>query len=170
MSASLPEFGAAAAAMIEAWTFEPATKCGKPCWAILRKEQVFDGYGGDFPLNDSADRLLSILRRNPCPILLITNDLDSPLKGRFLPPPVVPPSVRAAKARTEALIEFIVDHAGHAQLPRIVSADNPDFGWAAATAVGRWQYTQPTKNGRPVDVFARVPIVFSPGNPPAPGP
>jgi hypothetical protein len=39
---------------------------------------------------------------------------------------------------------------------------------AAATAVARWQYTQPLKNGRPVDVMAQVPLVSSPSSPPAP--
>jgi len=169
MSASLPEFGAATTAMIEAWKFEPARKKGVPCMAILRKDQVFELDAEDFPVNDSAERLLRALRRTPCPILADFRQLDAPLKGRFTPSPVVPESVRAANARAEAVIDFIVDHAGHAQLPQVISATNPDFGWAAATAVGRWQYTTPSRNGRAVDVRVRVPLVFSPPNPAAKG-
>jgi TonB family protein len=161
-NASRPEFGAAITAMVEAWKFEPATKDGKPSWSILRKDEDFDRYGRDFPINDSAERLLKDLKRTPCPILMDFRSLDAPLKGRFQPSPVVPESVRTANVRAEALIEFVVDHAGHAQLPRILSATNPDFGWAAATAVGRWQYTIPSVNRKPVDVFVRVPMVFSP--------
>jgi TonB family protein len=67
MSASLPEFGAATTAMIEAWKFEPARKKGVPCMAILRKDQVFELDAEDFPVNDSAERLLRALRRTPCP-------------------------------------------------------------------------------------------------------
>jgi TonB family protein len=169
MSATLPDFGAATSAMIEAWRFEPAMKDGKPSWAILRKDQVFEQDAPDFPMNDSAQRLLRDLRKSPCPILADFRNLDSPLKGRFMPSPVVPESVRASNAAEVAVIEFVVDHAGHAQLPRIVSATNPDFGWAAATAVGRWQYTTPYKNGKPVDVRVRVPLQFSPQNPVAKG-
>jgi TonB family protein len=168
-SASRPEFGAATVAMIEAWTFVPATKNGRACWAILGKDQVFERDADDFPLNDSAERLLKALGKTPCPILEDFRSLDGPLKGRFTPSPVVPESVKAANARAEAVVEFIVDHAGHAQLPRLVSATNPEFGWAAATAVGRWQYTTPAKNGMAVDVRVRVPLVFSPPVSPAKG-
>ena len=169
VSATLPEFGDAAAAMIEAWTFEPARKDGKPSWALLKKEQVFSAYGDDFPVNDSAERLLKDLKRSPCPILRSPADLDVPLKGRFRPSPIVPASVLKAKVHAEAVIEFIVDHAGHAQLPRIVSSTNPDFGWAAATAVARWQFTVPSRKGKPADVFARVPMVYNPENTPPAG-
>jgi TonB family protein len=169
-SASLPDFGAATVAMIEAWRFEPAMKNGKACWAVLGKDQVFERNADDFPLNDSAERLLKALAKTPCPILGDFRSLDGPLKGRFTPSPVVPESVRAANVRAEAVIEFVVDHAGHAQLPRIISATNPEFGWAAATAVGRWQYSTPVKNGRAVDVRVRVPLVFSPPISPSKGP
>jgi TonB family protein len=165
LSASQPEFGAAAAAMIEAWSFEPAKKGGKASWALLRKEQVFSRNADDFPVNDSAERLLKDLNRSPCPILRGGNGLDAPLRGRFQPGPVVPDAVIAAKTGAEAVVEFIIDHAGHAQLPRIVSSTNADFGWAAATAVGRWQFTVPTKEGKPVDVFVRVPLVYIPPKP-----
>jgi TonB family protein len=169
MSASLPEFGAATVAMIEAWRFEPAMKKGSPCWAVLRKDQDFELDAQDFPVNDSAERLLRDLRRSPCPILSDFRSLDTPLQRRFTPSPVVPEAVQSANTRAEAVIDFIVDHAGHAQLPRVISATSPDFGWAAATAVGRWQYTMPIKNGKPVDVRVRVPLVFSPPNPPSKG-
>jgi TonB family protein len=170
VDASSPEFGAATSAMIEAWRFEPAKKGGKPCWAVLGREENFGGWsGGDFPVNESADRLLGLLRKDPSKIVTDYRSLDSPIKGRFTPSPVIPESVRTANVRAEAVIDFIVDHAGHAQLPQIISSTNPDFGWAAATAVGRWQYTAPSLNGRAVDLRIRVPLVYSPVNPPAKG-
>jgi TonB family protein len=169
LSASRPEFGAATTAMIEAWKFEPAKKKGKPCWALLRRDQDFERYADDFPMNESAARLLKVLKKSPCPILNDFRELDTPLKGRFMPRPIVPESLLATTVPLEAVVEFVVDHAGHAQLPRVVSSTNADFGWAAATAVGRWQYTTPSKNGRAVDVRVRVPLVFSPVNPPAQG-
>jgi TonB family protein len=168
--ASLPEFGAAAAAMIASWRFDPATKGGHPCWALISKRQVFDRFDSDFPMNESEERLLKDLKRTPCPILSGAHDLDEALKGRFQPSPVVPDSVLTAKAPARAVIEFVVDHAGHAQLPRIVSATDPDFGWAAATAVARWQYTQPMKNGKPADVMVEVPIVYKPADEPQAAP
>jgi len=167
--ATQPEFAASAEAMIASWRFEPATKAGVPCWALLAKKQEFDRDAADFPLNESADRLLRVLKKNPCPILMDANGLDEKLQGRFQPEPDVPDSIRKANQPCQAIIEFIIDHAGHAQLPRIVSASSPEFGWAAATAVARWQFTQPLKGGKPVDVFARIPVVYKPETRPAAG-
>jgi TonB family protein len=158
---SAPEFGAAAAAMIEAWSFEPARKAGSPCWALLVKEQKFSMDSDDFPVDESAERILKDLKRAPCPVVMDAHTLDRPLGGRYQPPPVVPTSVLDSHKDAEAVIEFVVDRAGHARLPRIVSSSSDDFGWAAATAVGRWQYTSPTLHGRPVDVFVRVPLVYT---------
>ncbi len=120
-------------------------------------------------MNESAERLLAILRKEPSKIVTNYKSLDSPIRPRFTPSPVVPESVVAANVNAEAVIDFIVDHAGHAQLPRIISSTNPDFGWAAATAVGRWQYTAPSQNGRAVDLRIRVPLVYSAEIPPAKG-
>jgi TonB family protein len=167
--ASLPEFGAAATAMIAAWTFQPAKKGGKPCWALVNKDQIFNESRSDFPINESAERLLNALKIVPCPIVSNLRGLDSVPKGRFQPSPVVPDSVKKANVTATATVEFILDHAGHAQLPRVISATDPDFGWAAATAVARWQYTQPLKNGKPVDVLVEIPLVYQPVPPPAPG-
>lgn len=170
-SASRPEFGAAAAAMVAAWRFDPAMKDGKPSWSVLRREQSFSRSGDDFPLSDSALRLLKDLGRSPCPILGSVAGLDAPLKGRYQPAPIVPASVSEANLPEEAEISFIVDRAGRAQLPRIDRTTSEDFGWAAATAVGRWQFNAPTVKGRPVDVRVTVPIDYRPRkaeNPPPP--
>ena len=35
----------------------------------------------------------------------------------------------------------------------------------SVTAVARWQYAIPSKNGKSVDVFARVPLVLRPSAP-----
>jgi TonB family protein len=161
-SASRPEFGAAAAAMVAAWRFDPAMQGGKPSWSLLKKDQDFSRNDEDFPMSDSALRLLRELRKSPCPILTSAAALDVPLKGRFQPGPVVPPSVSKADVPATASIVFIVDHAGHAQLPRIASSTSEEFGWAAATAISRWQFNAPTVKGRPVDVFVEIPVAFRP--------
>jgi TonB family protein len=170
LSATQPEFGAATAAMIEAWSFEPAVKDGKPSWALLRMDQSFTKFGEAFPLNDSAERLLKDLGRTPCPIVKDARQVDSVPKGRFQPSPVIPEQVEASGKHAEAVVEFVIDHAGHAQLPRVVSATDPDFGWAAATAVARWQFTPPTKAGKPADVIARIPLAYNPAQKATAGP
>jgi TonB family protein len=164
-SASRPEFGQAMEAMVASWQFEPATKKGKPCWAVLRKEEEFSWDSEDFPMDASTERLLRLIKKNPAAILSSAaqvSGLDEPIKPRFTPGPIVPDSVRKLGTAQHAMVEFIVDHAGHARLPRIVSSTNQDFGWAATTAVARWQFTIPALKGRPVDVRIRVPLEFHP--------
>jgi TonB family protein len=163
--ATRPEFGAATAAMIAGWHFEPAKKHGQPAWALLGKKQFFDRGGRDSPVNDSAVRLLKVLQQTPSPVLDGLGELDARPQPRFQPSPVLPEAMAAAGAAAEAEIEFILDRSGHAQLPRIISASREDFGWAAATAVARWQFTAPARGGQPVDVRVRIPFTYSP--PPA---
>ena len=161
-SATMPEFGAATAAMVAAWRFDPAMKGGKPSWSLMKREQEFNLGNDDFPVNDSARRLLKALKKTPCPVLSNASALDVPLKGRYQPAPIIPASVEKRGVPVRADIAFIVDHAGHAQLPRISSTDNADFAWAAATAVSRWQFNAPTSKGKPVDVSVAIPIDYKP--------
>lgn len=157
-----PEFGAATAAMISAWRFTPARKNGKPTWTMLAKKQTFDPVNGDSVLGESATRLVGDLKRNPSPILEGTAVLDAAPKARYQVAPTLPEALVAAGKAAEAEIEIIIDRTGRVQLPRIASATHEDFGWAAATAVARWQFTPPTQNGKPVDVRLRVPLAYDP--------
>ena len=165
-AATRPEFGAAAAAMIAAWQFAPAKKAGQPSWALLSYKQVFDRTDRDTPFNESAARLLDLLGRGSPAVIQDLGELDAKPRARYQPGPVIPEALAQAHVGAEAEIECIIDHAGRTQLPRIVSSSREDFGWAAATAVARWQFTPPTKGGRPVDVQVRIPVGFEP----APGP
>jgi TonB family protein len=60
----------------------------------------------------------------------------------------------------QAVIEFVIDRDGRARLPRIVSASDEQFGWAAATAVSQWVFDMPRRNGQPVDVRVKIPFQF----------
>lgn len=161
--ASAPDFGAAACAMVEGWEFTSATKGrGEPCFAMVTWTQKFsprDRTGLEF---DSEQRLVKQLRQPDPHIVKDERDLDSPLQILFQIPPMVPVAVKTANVPADATIEIIVDRNGRPQLPRILAASTPEFGWAAATAMARWQYSEPTRKGQPVDVFLRVPVAFVP--------
>ena len=169
-SQSSPEFGYSTCAMVASWTFAPATREGKGCWALLRWDQEFDPKIRAFPDFQSERRIMDDIAKGGDTVVKNELDLDKPLLSRFQPGPVVPESTRSANLKASATIEFVVDHAGHAQLPQIASATDIAFGWAAATAVAHWQFTPPQRKGLPVDVFARVPMKFSPEKTPVPDP
>lgn len=160
--ATQPEFGAAAAAMLAAWQFTPAKKDGKPTWTMLAKKHTFDLREGDSIPNESAARLIAALEKNPASILEGARSLDAPLKPRYQVAPAIPEALAAAGVAADAEVEIIIDRNGRVQWPRVVSATREDFGWAAATAVARWQFAPPTQQGKPVDVRVRVPLGYEP--------
>jgi TonB family protein len=167
--ASSPEFGLAVLAMIDAWRFTPAQrKDGVRCYANLAGEYDFRPNGrGDVPVSDEADRILGDLKKHPDRIVS-PKDLDQPLKPLSRRPPVYPTALEKAGREGEAQIEFFVDRNGDAQLPRIVSASAPEFGYAAALAVATWRFEAPRKAGKAAAVRARISIGFS--QTPEPGP
>ncbi len=154
---SHPEFGAALAAAMEAWRFIPAMKAGQPTPAVLKRALQF-GFGEeDVLLNPSSRRLRELMNYDSTAVVP-SHELDQPLRPRKQPAPVYPEKQTGKDG--SATIEFIVDREGRAQLPRIISATEPEFGWSAATAVAQWEFDPPTRQGEPIDTRMRVPIVF----------
>lgn len=68
------------------------------------------------------------------------------------PPPVFPSSLRGRSEGGNAVVEFYIDDTGSVQLPRIVEATDPAFGWSLASAVLTWKFQPPMRNGAPAKV------------------
>jgi TonB family protein len=160
-SASAPEFGLATAAMVEAWEFEPATKDGQPCWALLTKEQVFNQINRDSPVDQPTKDLLDELERGTVKLYTV-EEVDNAPKTSYRINPDIPDGVVQAGVPVRAEIEFIIDHGGRVRLPRIVSATRDDFGWSATTAVSRWLFEPALKDGQPVYLKVKLPFVYNP--------
>lgn len=159
--ATTPEFGLAAMAMIDAWRFNPAkSKEGQPVYANLNTEYAFRTNGqGDVPVSDEAKWILSDLKKKP-EVIATAADLDQPPKPISRRPPVYPTALRAAGQSGSAMIEFYIDRNGDAQLPRVVSATAPEFGYAAVLAVATWRFEVPLKKKKPVVTRVQVPVDF----------
>ena len=161
VEATTPEMGQATLAMIGVWRFKPAKKKdGTPAFAVCGIEHEFYPSGsGDVPVTDAAHDILHLLAKHPEKIVA-ADQLDvmpNPVSRR---PPVYPLALEEAGQPGEALIEFFIDQAGDAQLPRIVSSSAPEFGYAAVQAVAAWRFEPPKKNGKTVITRARVPLNF----------
>ena len=76
-------------------------------------------------------------------------------------PPVYPSALADVGQPGEAMIEFYIDKNGDAQLPRIVSASAPEFGYAAAQAVATWRFEPPMQDGKAVIARAQIPVNFT---------
>lgn len=164
--ASQPEFGAALAAAVEASGFGRTLGDPEAPPIPLLQRYEFKAVAPD--LSESTDpitRLVIALRAGQ---ISGAKGLDHRLTPIYRVPPAYPRALISAeggpKARAE--IEFVVDREGRARLPRIISATQPEFGWAAATAVAQWVFQPPTRGGEPVDVKVRIPIDFGAVPPP----
>ncbi|MCF7686941.1 MAG: energy transducer TonB [Cephaloticoccus sp.] len=159
--ASNPEFGAATAAMVEAWTFEPAMKDGKPCWALLTLEQKFNRISADAPIDEATGELVDDIKADRVKIYGFS-EIDEKPRPIYQVGPELPEALRKSGKGATAQIEFIIDHHGRVKLPRIISSNEEAFGWAAATAVSRWVFSPAVKDGQPAYVRVRVPIAYEP--------
>jgi len=88
--------------------------------------------------------------------------LDQRLQPIWRTAPVYPQSLRGVKPAGKAVVEFVIDREGRARLPRVKSATQPEFGWAAATAVSQWVFAGPVRGGQPTDVKVSIPFEFAP--------
>lgn len=157
VSATKPEFGLALKASLEHFVFEPALLAGTPTRAALRFKQSFERFGRQ-PIYTSEDTLLLRLEKKHPEQILRLDDLDGPLKPIARRPVEFP---RGTASRTgKALIEFLVDQEGRVRLPRVVSASEEPFGYAAVQSVSKWLFETPLQAGRPVVIKAALPIDF----------
>lgn len=164
----LTDFDRAARAMLQEFEFTPASKDGKPNWGMLKMDIEFNLRSEDVPVSPSARRILRELGKKD-PAIFTVAQVEHKPEPVARHAPIFPEELLEANAGGEAMIEFFIDEEGQAQLPRIVSATKPPFGYAAAQAVSQWRFKPLTRAGKAVVVRARVPIVFAiPGGKTAP--
>jgi TonB family protein len=154
--ASDPAFAKAAIAMIEANQFNPVKKDKRLTMAQSAQRFVFPG---EAALDPEARRILAELRKSD-PAICSQAELDQRPKALRQEAPVYPRAMKDDGLTGQAEIEFVVTAEGKVMFPRIVSATQEDFGWAAAAAVAQWRFEPPTRNGHKVDARLTVPVLF----------
>ena len=157
-AASCPEFGAALAAAVDAWRFDPARKEGQPWAALLKYRHEFES---DDAKSGSGARLLAKLKKDGAADLPSLAELDRVPNALFRAAPVYPERLRAAGVEGEVRVRFIIDREGMPRFPVALGATHEALGWAAVTAVRRQRYEAPRKDGKPVDAWAVLPLKFA---------
>ena len=164
---TVPEMGRALQAAVECFVYEPAIKAGRPSPSI-------QGFAQQFTRDETWQLVsyddLALLRReekNPTSILL-PSELDTKLTATSRRPPQFPLDVKEGVKGGETLIEILVDEEGRARLPRILSASDEAFGYAAVQGVAAWRFDPPKRGGRPVVVRVQIPFSFGGAATPAP--
>ncbi len=155
-STDQPEFALALTAALEGFTFDPALMNGKPVMNLINFEQSFDA--GSLP-DQAADSLLYTEKKHPEDILSAAA-LDAPIKPVSRRKPNFPKSIDESITSGDAMIECLIDKKGRVRLPRIVSASEPAFGYAAVQALSAWWFEISRKAGKPVVTRVQVPFKF----------
>lgn len=157
--ATQPAFGAALAAAIRTWVFERPLEKGRGTTVAMIQHYDFKAAGADAAESDPGVRVLNALRRGE---IHPAKGLDGKLTPLYRVRPEYPDALRdQGSPAGQAEIEFVIDREGRVRLPRIVSASNEEFGWAAATAVAQWVFSAPLRGGEPVDVKVHIPFNFA---------
>jgi TonB family protein len=157
VSASQPEFGLALAAAFEAFAFEPATRAGKPTATLVNMEYEFVFTGDAY----EDRRLFRRLEKQPQDIVPATK-LDAPPKPLSRRAPVYPQKESFEQVAGEVVIAVVIDEEGKVRLPQIVSATQPEFGYAAVQAVAVWRFEPPKQGGKAVMTRVNIPFAFTP--------
>lgn len=159
--ASQPEFGQALAAAVELWGFGRIVGNLEVTSVPLIKRAEFKAV--PLELKESADPIVRLVIALRAGQIGSARGLDRKLTPLYRVPPAYPRALVSVEGGPQghAEIEFVVDRDGRARLPRVTAATQPEFGWAAATAVQQWVFGPPTRSGEPVDVRVKIPIDFA---------
>lgn len=160
------DYAHAVRASLAYWTFFPATRAGQPVFGQIQMQFTFDPGREEFEFDASTLELITGLRAGTAEVFSLKQVDQYPKPVTQIAP--VFPSDHEGPVAGDASIECIIDRAGRPQLPRIVRASSPEFGWAAATAVAQWRFEPARKDGKPVVSRARLPIRVTGETPAAP--
>jgi len=160
VSASNPAFGQALIAAAEFSLFEPPVKDGHAVKMTLHRSYHFELPSEAAETGESGEiRVERELRAGQA--FKSAKGLDHPLRPVWQIIPRVPLSeVAKGNKNGKAEIEVVIDEEGRFRAPKIVSASNDAFGYAAATAVSQWCFDPPMRNGEATQVRAIIPLVF----------
>jgi TonB family protein len=103
-------------------------------------------------------------RPRPCPNPAVGGCIGPPLKVKDVRP-IYPPALRESAMRGVVSIEGQIGTDGRMKDMRVISSPHPAFERAALDAVGEWEFTPTTLNGRVVDTRINVSVSFAPASP-----
>lgn len=153
-----PEFGLALAAAVQAYVFDPALKQGKAIPSSLTMTHEFNP---SEMVADEAEDLLDREQRKPGDIVVPASLAEVP-RAISQTGPAYPPEFARTGEAGRAVVEFLIDREGRVRLPRIVSATQPAFGYAAVQAVSAWRFAEPRIGGKPAVLRLQMPMEFNP--------
>ena len=165
-STSHPDFGMELLKALRKWKFSPIYVKRKPQTTRIKLEANFKFRGiSNDDINIIEEAQLRFERVKP--IYRINNLSELDREPRLLKevPPFFPEKMKRRNKNGRVLVEFFIDPNGNVLAPGIKSATNDDFAIAVLSAVQKWKFEPPMKNGIPVSAhvfqhfnFSYVPV------------
>lgn len=158
VKASAPAFGKAAVAILaDGLAHNPR----RNTTGFEGRHEITYGFGEQETVRGKSAREIRKKLNSPKATFPGEDDLDSPLEVILQDPALFPVTLRDSHATGRAVVEFVIDEEGIVQGPRVVEATHEDFGYAAAQAIGQWQYRPPAHKGKPAIVRVRQTVEFA---------
>jgi TonB family protein len=141
--------------VMKKWTFEPELAEGEPIATVADLTFNFEvngillvqRFGVDRPVNDILREQeyqacsLKNIDRIPTPVSIVN--------------PTYPKEWAEQGITGKVVVDFYIDESGKVRLPATISNSNAMLAGIAVAAVGKWQFTSPTRKGLPVLVHAQ---------------
>jgi TonB family protein len=156
--ATEPAFGSSLKAAMSAWRFEPKVQKGQPQPNIFVYEHRFSlGPFHGQPLSRAAKRMLDHRRKGR---FAEAGALDALPSIRHRPLPIYPLERDGTGVSDEVTVAFFVDVDGTVLLPYATLFRDEAMAWSAVTAVSRWRFTPPLKDGQATVARLEVKVAF----------
>ncbi len=163
------EFGAAAVAALQSWTYEPARVDGVPVGSTLDLVFSYEAQGvvvSMTNLSQIVDLMVMQMRTTdryvyqPCS----GDELDRVPVATVTVKPQYPRSLAEKGIRGRVTVEYYIDETGAVRMPCVSVEDNPILASLTIAAVSQWKFEPPTSHGRPVLIKATQEFNFKGDN------
>lgn len=150
--------------VLRAWEYEPARIDGEPVAVRVELHFMFEARGAVVSMDvTSTLQSLTAFAQRPeyVNVICAPTELDRPPTAIRTVSPVLPARSVASKTKNETtVLDFIIDEKGTPRMPVLVSTPDQEYADRAADALGQWQFTPPTRRGRPVAVRVQQAFIF----------
>lgn len=164
ISYSHPAYYNAAVEALKEWQYEPAKKNGETIG--VRQQLVFNfesrGQVVSLTTLEAASALLHNLNEHSeVKCIYRGAELDALPKPTKVVQPLWVPAMENQAPGAGVLVDFYIDETGHPRMPTVSGYTDPSLALTAVHALGQWEFSVPTRRGRPVVAHASQWFAFA---------
>jgi outer membrane biosynthesis protein TonB len=159
-----PAFAAEATGLLKQWRYTAATVNGEPVGVRIPLRIDFIAKGRVVSL--TAMETTNAMTQQMMPTKLIkrvctADELDHPIEIlRSVSPPNPGKADNAVQTSGSTLVDFYVDETGRIRMPVVIETTNERYAQVAVAALNLWQFSSPTRGGKPVAVRVQQKFIF----------